>query len=189
MAIVHMSRPSGSGFFVLPIDEGSGGARAAYDLERVRSLAEVEPHLSLVTVNRLRPRIGKSRLQIVGLRPTEDAEKHWDRVVGGETVLLLRDRSIVAHATIVHAERSTALASRLFGGPGAGHELLLFFVDLRPCAFDLARFNRAAGRAERSGFKSFVTLSSAAVKSLERSFGSIWSFLESAASPPPPAPA
>jgi hypothetical protein len=189
MAIVHMSRPSGSGFFVFPIEEGSGGARAAHDLERVRTLAEVEPHLSAGTVNQLRPRIGKSRLQVVGLRPTEDAQKHWDRVVGGETVFLLRDRTIVAHATIVHAERSAALASRLFGGPGGGHELLLFLVDLRPCAYDLARFNRAAGRAERSSFKSFVTLSSGAVQSLERNFGSIWSFLEAAASPPPPSPA
>ena len=177
-----MSRPSGSGFFVFPIDGGTAGARAAHDIERVVRLGDVEACLSVVTVNRLRPRVGKSKLQIVGLRPTEEGEKHWERVVGGETVLFLRDRTIIAHATIVHAEHSAALASRLFGVAGAGHELLLFLVDLTPCAFDLARFNRAAGRAERSTFKSFATLSSAAVRNLEQGFGSIWGFLESAAS-------
>ncbi|HET6201203.1 MAG TPA: hypothetical protein VFI25_00210 [Planctomycetota bacterium] len=182
-----MSRPSGTGFFVFPIDGGSAGARAAHDVERVRGLAEIEPHLSAGTVASLRPRIGKSRLHVVGLRPAED-EKHWDRVVGGETVLFVRDRTIVAHAAIVHAERSAALASRLFGGAGAGHELLLFLVDATPCAFDLARFNRAAGRAERSAFKSFTTLSASAVRSLEQHFGSIWGFLESAATPPVPPP-
>jgi len=188
MAIVHMSRPSGSGFFVFPIDGGTAGARAAHDVERVVGIEDVEPQLSAVTVNRLRPRIGKGRLQVVGLRPTEGEEKHWERVVGGETVLFLRDRTIVAHATIVHAERSAALASRLFGGAGAGHELLLFLVDVTPCGFDLARFNRAAGRAERSTFKSFTTLSSTAVRNLEQSFGSIWGFLESAAPSRPPPP-
>ena len=186
MAIVHMSGPSGSGFFVFPLDGSTPASRAAQDLTRVVVLPAIEPLLSAATANLLRPRVGTSRLQIVGLAPEEAVEKKWDLVVGGETVLFVEERRIVAYATIIHAERSHAIAERVFGMTAAGRELLLFLVEVTPCDYDLARFNRAAGRAERSGFRSFTTLPAAAVRRLEDNFGSIWSFLESAATRPAP---
>ena len=183
MAFVHANRPSGTGFFVFPMDEQNLQSNIPHDFARPYTLADVQGALSPKAFELLRSRVGSGSLHLIGLWPDDAVVKKFEVIAGGETIFFVTKSMLVGVGTIIHAERSRELAAAVFGRSYAGNELLIFMVEPQELALPLAKFNEALGRKGSSTFRSFSTLSTAQIRNIEESHGSFYAFLESAKPP------
>lgn len=194
MAFLHVNQPSGTGFFVFPIDDDNVQSKVPHDFTRHYPLALLEPHVDQRTMARLKARVGSSPLSVVGLWPDDAVSKKYDMIIGGENLLFLSKTHLVAGGTVIFSRRSRPLAEALFGkGAQSMNELLIFLVGVQPFAYTLQQFYDAIGRKTKAPYKAFTTLSTQNIQHIEAKYGSIYSFFEEAkpreaASAPAPAP-
>ena len=188
MAFLHVKQPSGTGFFVFPVDEENVQSRVPHDFTRTYSLASLESLIDLKTISQLKTRLGSGRLSVVGLWPDDDVTKKWQLIIGGETCLFVTRTALVASGTVIYSKRSRQLADAVFGKGAQGmYELLILLVGVEPFQFTLQQFYEAIGRKSRSPYKTFTTLSTQNIHKIEERFGSIYSFFEAARARPQPA--
>jgi len=182
MAFIQVNQPSGTGFFVFPIDEENVTARIPHDFTRAYPLAPFERIVSPKTFASLKQRVGSGALAVVGLWPDEAVTKKWELIVGGETCLFMRKTGLVGAGTVIHSERNRTLSEALFGKGGAGtHELLILLAGVTSLSMPLDAFYGAIGRKSRAPFKGFTTLSTENIARIEEKYGSIFGFMEAAA--------
>ncbi len=181
MAFLHVNQPSGTGFFVFPLDEENIQLKVAHDFGRHYPLSAVEPHVDARTYARLKTRVGSSPLSVVGLWPDDAVTKKWDMIIGGENCLFVSKTALVGGGTIIYATRSRPLAEALFGKGGASmNELLILLVGVQPFGYTLKQFYEAIGRKSKAPYKAFTMLSAQQIHHIEERYGSIYSFFEDA---------
>ena len=181
MAFVQVTKPGSTGFFVFPLDEENLQAKIPHDWTRTYPLPAFEQITDPRTYNQLKSRVGSGPLTVVGLWPDEAVVKKWELIVGGETCFFVTKTGLVAAGTIIHSERSRALAEQLFGKGSPGtHECLVLLAGMEALAMPLERFLESLGRKSRAPFKGFTTISLDNIKSLEDRHGSVFGFLEAA---------
>lgn len=195
MGFLHVTQPSGTGFFVFPIDEENVQSKVPHDFTIHYPLSALEPHVDLRTMTRLKTRVGSSPLSVVGLWPDDAVSKKFDMIIGGENLLFVSKTSLVAGGTVIYSKRSRPLAEALFGkGAQSMNELLIMLVGVQPFAYTIPQFYEAIGRKTKAPFKAFTTLSTQNIQHIEQKYGSIYSFFEDAkpreaAPAPAPSPA
>jgi len=181
MAFLHVNQPSGTGFFVFPIDDENVQSKVPHDYARHYPLSVLEPHVDQRTMTRLKTRVGSSPLSVVGLWPDDAVAKKFDMIIGGENLLFVSKTHLVAGGTVIYSKRSRPLAEALFGkGAQSMNELLVFLVGVQPFAYTLAQFYDAIGRKTKAPYKAFTTLATQNIQHIEQKFGSIYSFFEEA---------
>ncbi len=181
MAFINVPQPTGTGFFVFPLDAENLQAKVPHDWTRTYPLAPFERGVDPKTWAQLKQRVGGGRLSVVGLWPDDAVTKKWDLIVGGETCFFCDRGGLVAAGTIVHNDRNRTLAEAVFGKGSPGtHELLVLLVDVEPLAMSLERFFDAIGRKSRAPFRTFTNLTKEHLVRIEERFGSVFGFLEAA---------
>ncbi|MFN0207501.1 MAG: hypothetical protein ACKVS6_14440 [Planctomycetota bacterium] len=184
MGFIETTRPGSTGFFLFPVDTENPQSRIPHDYTRSYSLAPFERTVDARTFAQLKQRVGSGKLSVVGLWPDEAVVKKYDFIVGGETCFFLNKQQLLAHGTIVHADRSRQLSDALFGKGSPGtHELLVLLAGVEPLNMPLDKFYAAIGRKSKASIKAFTTLSSEAVQNIADRYGSIFSFIEAAKAP------